>query len=302
MAAAAEYRAFIREIVDLCPVLAADEERLLRAVAIVFAHMFAHPAAGIRAIAKPGTHYLQVIYSLMEHPTARIAELAIGTICKAVDAPFEPGGGRVIDVAGLPIASLRAHCETEGDPLAWASIQLIRALCRADPGYTAAHGIPEFLLTFIGVAEAYRMRSEATVGLVYFLVAADAAAFGERPIEMVRPLLETVLSSVEPEGPIANGVVWAIFNLKLKFSCMGLDDEIERVLIECDAPAFLEACQDLDREELTQLVEHVRSFDSSAFTETIEQLSDLKARIVNAQAVVDVAKGRRKLEFTFRGS
>jgi hypothetical protein len=78
-----EFRAFVREIVDLCREFSDSERMLHLALAVVFRLIHDHRGL-IAAIAKRSLHSA-TLCALAGHPNADIAVLAIGTVCQFLD-------------------------------------------------------------------------------------------------------------------------------------------------------------------------------------------------------------------------
>jgi hypothetical protein len=294
---ASNHRAFIRAVFDLFTEFANDEQLLVLSVAILFREMSQHPSDVVRVLSKRGTSYLGALYALIQHPSPKVAELAIRT----VTAAFEPKSEvvRQLDLEGLPLATVFAHCASESHNLARFCVQLLCALCGADSAYCAANGVPEFLVAVAREANAYRIRVEALMTLTVFLTAAELPVLEPTG---VHAMLTVLLSGVDADSPIAVNLLWAISILRLKFGAAGLGEQLEDILTECGASEFIEACEDSPDERLAVVLNRMSRQDWSELQPIFAQQSAVHEQVLKLQATVEAAKGKRTIIFVRNSS
>jgi hypothetical protein len=219
------------------------------------------------------------------------------TVTAAVEPPFDVSAPP-IDVSALPLATVCTHCASEGDPLALVSVQLLRALCGTEPDYCAANGIPAFLVGLAGEAGAFRIRAQALTALAVFLTAAELTALDPAA---VRAILGVLFGAVDADSPVAPPLLWAVFHLRIKFAGAGLGKDLEAMLVECGAQEFIEACEDSGDERFAEVLEFVNSQPNVELPEVFGAYSTIHEEVMKLQAIVDVAKGKRKITFVRSG-
>jgi hypothetical protein len=288
----------------MCSEFLANESLLLLVISLLFQQLNRHFSSTVRLINTIG---MSVIFSLFGHPNFRIAEFAIGAICRIIDISFDtefkPGKRPQINLSELPFVIIRTHCENESDPLLWASLQLLRAICRADFLYSVEQEIPQFLVAFVAETSVYRLRSEALLGIAGILAGIQPPVLESFPggaAGVVKSLLRVLLDSVDNDQQMAHVMLWAILMLKVRFAGYGASPQLEQVFLECEVQEFLDGCEEFQDNQIVKLLELINGLQLDDLENAMLNQESLHREVRSQQAYVDVMKGKKTLRFVYK--